>query len=291
MSEATEDTAPSAGTVQEERLPSGIFYRHWRPHGDCRASILLAHGLGEHCGRYQHFAEYFMERGFAVVAPDHYGHGESPGHRAHIDSMADYFAPLDDLREAIDGWYPDVPCFLVGHSMGGLIAARYLLDRADRFAGAALSAPALAMEQPPSRIALWINAILSKIVPTLGMMQLDPSQVSRDPEVVKRYIDDPLVHGGKISARLVRTLFQGMEEVAAGHGRVHLPVILMHGDSDVMTAPSGSIDYHAAIPALDKELKIYPGLYHEIFNEPEKEAVLNDLSEWFGRQLNPQSPA
>ena len=291
MSDVMEKTGQSVGTVQEERLPSGIFYRHWKPGGDCRAAILLAHGLGEHCGRYQYFAEYFMERGFAVVAPDHYGHGESPGHRAHIDSMSDYFDPLDKLRAAIDGWYPNTPCFLAGHSMGGLIAARYLLDHADRFAGAALSAPALAMEEPPSRFALWINALLSKIAPRMGMLQLDPSQVSRDPDVVKRYIDDPLVHGGKISARLVRTLFKGMDDVAAGHALVHLPVILMHGDADVMTAPSGSIEYHAAIPAADKELKIYPGLYHEIFNEPEKESVLNDLHEWFDRQLNQQNTA
>ncbi|MEP4486185.1 MAG: lysophospholipase [Halioglobus sp.] len=291
MSEASMRAESSGEAVQEERLPSGVFYRHWKPLGDCRAAILLAHGLGEHCGRYQYFAEYFMERGFAVIAPDHYGHGESPGHRAHIDSMSDYFGPLDNLRAAIGDWYPTAPCFLVGHSMGGLIAARYLLDNADRFAGAALSAPALAMEEAPSKIALWINALLSKIAPKMGMLQLDASQISRDPDVVKRYIDDPLVHGGKISARLVRTLFKGMDDVAAGHERVHLPIILMHGDADVMTAPSGSIEYHAAIPAPDKELKIYPGLYHEIFNEPEKEAVLNDLSEWFDRQLSKQTTA
>ena len=198
---------------QQARLADGVFYRHWPASGSVRGVILLAHGLGEHSGRYQGLAEFFCPRGIAVVAPDHFGHGHSPGHRAHIGNFAEFLQPLLQLRALIAQWYPSAPCFLLGHSLGGLIAARLLLDAQDQFAGAALSAPALAVAEPPSPLLLWLNRVLARLWPTLGMLKLDASQVSRDPEVVAAYEADPLVHHGKVSARLVAELFATMEQV------------------------------------------------------------------------------
>jgi len=263
----------------ENRLQEGIFYRHWSPQQPT-AVILLAHGAGEHSGRYRAFAEYFGARGIAVVAPDHRGHGESPGVRAHITRFSDYFAPLDVLLEQIRGDYPHLPVFLLGHSLGGLIAARYLLSRQDSFAGAVLSAPALEVPVPPSRFAIQMNRLISLVWPTLGVMQLDDTGVSRDPQVVADYRADPLVHGGKFSARLVTELFRAMQDVALGRRGIRLPLLLMHGDADVMTAVDGSRHLAADVGSSDVTLKIYPGLYHEIFNEPERETVLKDLHAW-----------
>lgn len=276
---------------REDVLSGDIFYRHWPPAEPARGAVLLAHGLGEHSGRYQHVADLLGGRGFAVVAPDHSGHGRSPGRRAHIDRFESFFPPLDALRGEIDRWYPGLPCFLLGHSMGGLIAARYLLERPDRFAGAALSGAALAVPEAPPAVLLWINALLSRLWPTLGLMQLDATQVSRDPAVVESYLDDPLVHDGKASARLVSELFRAMGEVAARRADIDLPLLVMHGEADAMTAASGSADFHAGVGSADKTLRIYPGLYHEIFNEPEWQQVLEELAGWLEARSAPREEA
>jgi alpha-beta hydrolase superfamily lysophospholipase len=260
-------------------LQEGVFYRHWQPETP-RAVILLAHGLGEHSGRYEDFARFFGERHIAVLAPDHVGHGRSPGRRAHVRRFSEFFGPLDVLREQIRKTYPGLPVFLVGHSMGGLIAARYLLSRRDGFAGAVLSAAALEVPEPPSTAAIWVNRLISLVWPSLGVMQLDASGISRDPAVVAAYRADPLVHTGKFSARLVTELFAAMQDVAERRGDIRLPLLVLHGEADSMTAPSGSTQFAAGVGSEDVTLKGYPGLYHEIFNEPERLEVLGDVHRW-----------
>lgn len=270
---------------EEARLGSGIYYRHWRPDPPVRAVVLLVHGMGEHSGRYQGLADYLGERQIAVIAPDHLGHGESPGRRAHVSTFEDFMLPVAKLRDAIDDWYPGLPCFLVGHSMGGLIAARLLLEHQHRYRGAVLSGPALKVEPPPPRLQRLLIATLSRLWPGLGVLQLDADQVSRDPEVVARYRADPLVHDGKISARLVQQLFHSIDMVAQRRGDITLPLLVLHGDADSLTAPSGSEEFCAGVDSDDLQLKLYPGLYHEIFNEPERLQVLADLEQWLGARL------
>ena len=270
----------------EGHLDGGVFYRSWRGQSPIKAVILLAHGLGEHCGRYQAFADYFCQHGVAVVALDHVGHGASPGRRVHITSFDDFLGPLEALRDLVDQWYPQLPCFLVGHSMGGLIAARFLLDHQHRFAGAALSAAALQVPEMPSRFSLLLIRFFSWCMPTMGALQLDASQVSRDPMVVERYLADPLVHNGKASARLVAQLFNAMQKVEGECGQITLPILLLHGDADKMTPYRGSKAFHQGAGSLDKTLKIYPGLFHEIFNEPEQLEVMGDLRAWLEDRLD-----
>ncbi len=278
-----EDVSPNKG--EEGHLGGGIFYRHWRANEPVRAVILVAHGLGEHGGRYQGFAEFFAEKGISVVAPDHLGHGASPGDRTHVHSFNDYLQPLDELRELTASWYPGVPCILVGHSMGGLIAARYLLDHQDQFAAAALSGAALQAAEPPSAFAMFLARLFSRWLPKVGMLQLDATQISRDPQVVQDYLDDPLVHNGKASARLVVELFREMERVERDQNKITLPVFVMHGSADAMTTSAGSDAYYRGISSTDKNLKIYDGLYHEIFNEPERLEVLGDLAKWIDGRI------
>lgn len=268
----------------EGLIDDGTFYRHWAANDPARGVILLAHGLGEHSGRYQHFADYFTRSGYAVVAPDHLGHGRSPGHRAHVGAFEDYLQPLKALRRHIDDWYPGIPCFLLGHSLGGLIAARLLLDAQCQFAGAALSAPALAVAEQPAPALLLLNRLLARLWPTLGMLKLDASQVSRNADVVAAYEADPLVHHGKVSARLVNQLFATMGEVNARAAAITLPLLLMHGDADVMTAPAGSSDFSTRVSSRDVTLRLYAGLYHEIFNEPEQQQVFAELAAWMQTQ-------
>ena len=269
----------------EGNLDGGVFFRHWRAKGVQKAVILLVHGLGEHSGRYQAFANYFCLRGVSVVALDHIGHGASPGVRAHIGSFEEYLRPLDELLERITQWYPNVPCFLIGHSMGGLIAARYLLDHQSRFAGAALSAAALQAPEPPSAFAMFLARLISRFLPKMGILQLDATQISRDPAVVHDYLGDPKVHNGKASARLVVELFQSMELVEGDREKIMLPILVMHGSDDAMTSSAGSEVFLEAVSSADKTLKIYKGLYHEIFNEPERLEVLGDLATWLEARI------
>ena len=271
--------------MPEGQLDGGVLYRHWPTLGTLRGVILLAHGLGEHSARYQGFADFFCPRGFAVIAPDHVGHGHSPGHRAHVGSFDEFLQPLLELRSLIGQWYPSAPCFLAGHSLGGLIAARLLLDAQGQFSGAALSAPALAVAEPPSAFLLWLNRLLARLRPTLGMLKLDATQVSRDPAVVAAYEADPLVHHGKVSAGLVAELFATMAQVNERSTEITLPLLLLHGEADVMTAPAGSSDFSAGVGSADITLRLYPGLYHEIFNEPERLQVLEDLDQWLQQRL------
>ncbi len=275
---------------REATLPDGTFYRHWpvtAEQSPAEAVILLVHGLGEHSGRYQAFASYFNELGIAVVAPDHRGHGRSRGDRGHVESFDEFMAPLLELREKIREWYPRSPCFIVGHSLGGLISTRFLLEHQNSFDGAALSAAALQVPKPPSKLSLLVLRLLARIKPSLGLLQLDADEISRRPEVVRDYANDPLVHHGKVSASLVCQMFKTMAEVGEGSGGITLPMLIMHGEEDVMTAAAGSVALHANIGSVHKTLVLFPGLYHEIFNEPERLEVLAELRDWMRARSQP----
>ena len=286
MSEAQGAAALAAS---EETLDSGIFYRHWR-HPDARAVALLVHGLGEHSGRYQHVAEALAARGIATLAPDHVGHGHSPGTRCHIGSFDEFFAPLDALLDVAERDYGQRPRFIIGHSMGGLIAGQYLLRKQGRFHGAAFSGAAFEVPEPPGAVQMVLYRLLSAVLPKLGAMQIDASEVSRDPEVVAAYRADPLVHDGKVSARLLVSLLSAMAELQARRGEITLPVLVMHGEGDVMTPAAGSRNFVDGVGSADKTPRVYPELYHEIFNEPERAQVLGDLTDWLDAHIGESEP-
>lgn len=265
---------------REGVLPGGVMWRHWAPPGQARACLLLVHGLGEHGARYQALADHLASRGLAVIAADHPGHGRSPGPRAHVRHFEDFLLPLRLLRDDLETRYPDLPCFLFGHSLGGLVSAVLLLESQQRFTGAVLSAPALAVPDAPAAWVLALNRGLSRLLPRLGTVRLDAGLVSRDPRVVAAYRDDPLVHHGRVSARLVAEMFAAMARVRVEAHRLTLPLLVMHGGADGLTDPAGSRALVDRVASTDCTLRLYPGLYHEILNEPEREQVLADLDDW-----------
>lgn len=267
-----------------ESLSSGIQYRHW-PVQEAKACIVLIHGLAEHTGRYERLAAYFNARQIAVVGPDHIGHGASPGTRAYVAHFGEYLAPLIELRAAISGWYPDTPTFMLGHSMGGLIAAHLLLQDAQSYRGAMLSAPAFAADEAVSSVTLWVGRLLRAVLPKIGMMSLAANQISRDPAVVADYVADPLVYNGKITAALGMEILSAMEQAIAGAQHITLPVYIAHGEADVMAMPDGSRTFFQALGSQDKTLDWWPDLYHEIFNEPESEAVMARFAGWLEAHL------
>jgi alpha-beta hydrolase superfamily lysophospholipase len=269
---------------------ASIFYQCWEPEHSARAVFVLAHGAAEHSGRYDKFGSHFAARGYIVAALDLPGHGRSDGERGHIDSFELYIDTLDVFQQQVAALYPGVPQVLLGHSMGGLVATNHLLSRQDVYAGCILSGPAIKTDLEPGFLQMLLIRFLSAFFPTTGALQLDASGVSRDPDEVARYVNDPLNYTGKLSARLVAELFSAMNSVQERAGEITLPMLMLHGGADSMASPGGSRFLDAHVGSTDKTLNIYPGLYHEIFNEPEREQVFADILVWCESLLSQRSP-
>jgi len=264
------------------RTPDGIPISlvHWpAPSARPRWTLLIAHGLGEHAGRYQAFAEWFVRHDAEVVALDHRGHGLSGGPRGHTPSLQRL---LDDLDQVISLVYPPPgrPLVLIGHSLGGLIAVAYALAYPERIDRAVFSAPALLVKQRVSVVKVALSRALSRLTPGLALAnEIDVRLLSRDQSIVEAYRTDPLVHN-RISARLYRETIGRGRQLIARAPRLRVPFLLLHGEADGLVDPRGSRAFFARATAPGRAFKTYPGLYHEIFNEPERERVFEDILAW-----------
>ena len=258
---------------------------HWLPEGLPKAIVLLAHGYAEHAGRYAHVAKRLTDAGYAVYAVDHWGHGRSDGEGGYVPRFSAYLDGMTELLTLVEINHGDTPRLLLGHSMGGLIATLFLIERQEAFVAAAVSGPAILPAEPPSRFTVWISRFLARFFPRLGVLSLDANGVSRDRAIVEAYKADPLVYGGKIGARLGKEFMDAMAAAQAGAPKIRLPILIQHGAADRLTAPSGSRYLFDHVASVDKRLEIYPGLFHEIYNEPEREMVLDDLIGWFDAHL------
>lgn len=257
-----------------------IFWQQWLPGGGPRAVFLIVHGLAEHCGRYANFVDHFVPRGYAVCALDHPGHGRSDGRRVYVRCFSDLMDALDRTVEHVRTEVADCPIFLVGHSFGALIAARFLLDCQASFAGAILSGSLVKVPDHISPLTVTMSRVLSALIPKARLVGIDPSSISRDPDVVRAYLDDPLVYHGKTTARLGCEILKAMQRVSAEASRITLPLLILHGGEDRLVDLAASRMLHAQAGSKDKDLIIYDGLHHEIYNEPEHAAVFADVESW-----------
>ena len=262
-----------------------IYYQYWLPEDEPKAILLLVHGLAEHSGRYMNIVNHFVPQGFAVYGLDHMGHGKSDGKRVYVNRFQDYTITLKTYVDMIREWQPGKPMFLVGHSMGGLIGAAYLLEHQKDVFGAVLSGPGIKVPDNISPAVIFAGKILSVIMPGAGIIQLDANGVSSDPAVVDAYIHDPMVHTGKVTARLCAEMIKTMQAVTEKAAEITLPITIVQGGADTLTDPSGAQLLYDSAGSADKTLKIYDGFYHEVFNEPEHARVLNDVSKWIEDHL------
>jgi acylglycerol lipase len=257
-----------------------LYYQAWLPDAAPKAILLVVHGLAEHIGRYQNLVDYFVPRGYAIYGFDLRGHGKSPGWKGYADRFTDY---IDDVKLFFDKVRRENPAnkiFIVGHSMGGLIAASYAIQYQADMAGLVLSGPTLKVGTSISPVTIVLARLLSVLVPKMGVAVLDASAISRDKAVVDAYIGDPLVYRGKTSARLGAELLNTIRRIPVLMERITLPLLVMYGGDDRISNPSGSKILHQKAGSKDKTLKVYDGLYHEIFNEPEHEKVMADMETW-----------
>lgn len=265
---------------------SNNYYQCWLPESPPRAVLMLVHGLAEHSGRYANLVGHLVPRGYAVYGMDHVGHGKSGGARAYVERFDDFIEPLRTYFGMVREWQADVPVFLAGHSLGGLIGATYLLDHQEGLRGAILSGPAVKIPDDISPAIVFAGRILSALIPGIGILRLDARGVSRDPAVVAAYVNDPLVYTGKVTARLGAEMIEAMQRMTAEASRIRLPVLILQGGADRLVDPAGARMLHDLAGSADKTLKVYEGLYHEVYNEPERGQVLHDVESWLERHLH-----
>lgn len=259
--------------------PPGLRLRDWQPTRDHGAGIYLLHGLGEHSGRYDALARWLCVRGWWVRGHDHIGHGDSRGPRGVIDRpdalRIDAAAQIERFAREL-GSAP----LLLGHSMGGALAAELVVSQAVAVSGLILSSPALTIAlSPPMQL---LATLLQRMAPTLALPNgLNPDHLSHDMAQVRAYRDDPLVHN-RICARLLGWLAQAGETARAGAPNLSVPTLLLVAGADRLVEPEGSRAFAARTPAELTTLKWYDGLFHELFNESaaERQMVLDDLAEW-----------
>ena len=261
-----------------------IHARTWLPAVPPTGVVVIAHGFAEHSGRYGAVAARLVADGIAVRAADHRGHGLSEGKRTSLVSFADYVDDLTTVIAQARARWSSLRLVLLGHSMGGLIALDLAVRPGVPLDGLVLSAPA-ACPRDVSRLTLAFGRALSRVAPNAGVLRLPLNRISRDPAVVEAYNNDPLVFRTPIRARLGAEMIDAMERVDAGLPSLRTPLLVMQGTADGLVDPGCGPHVYNRAGSSDKTLKTYDGLWHEIFNEPEREHVLADLTAWLRSHL------
>lgn len=253
----------------------------WTPAGRPRAGVLISHGYAEHALRYGSLAERLCEAGYEVSAFDHRGHGSSFGPRA---DTPDHHALIDDLGRFLAAFPPTPPRVLLGHSMGGVVAAS-LVARGAAVDLLVLSSPYVQDAAPAPG---WLRALarpLARLLPRLPIRSLDAELLSRDPGEVRDYRDDPLVYNGPVMVRMGAALTALGPELLAAAERITTPTLIVQGGADGVADPAGARALYERLGAADKTLKVYEHGYHELFNDLDRERVLGDLLGWLDDRL------
>lgn len=260
----------------------------WLPDEDVTivAVVVIAHGLGEHIGRYEHVAEALVASGCAVRGLDHRGHGRSGGLRGHVDGFAQLTGDLGCVVKAFRAEHPALPTVLYGHSMGGLVVLQFLTDHPDHgLDGVILSNPLLALAFTPPRWKTAASRLLGKIAPRLRLSsELDTSKISRDAAEVKTYEDDPLVHG-LISTSLYNNMMAAAGEAGTTASALRLPTLWLIGAADQIVSPEASEAFARTLPPESTTIRVWPDSYHEPHNDLDRAEVIEAMVTWVAARV------
>jgi alpha-beta hydrolase superfamily lysophospholipase len=255
-----------------------LFYRAYEPDSKPFAVIIMIHGLSDHSGRYEHWAALFVQKGLAFASIDLTGHGYSEGKRGHA-SFARLYDDISSLMSEAENSFPGIPKILYGHSLGGNLVLNYYIEKKPVITGIIISSPWLKLSSPPYIFKLVVAKLIKYVFPSFTVNDgLIPQKISRDPEVVRKYINDKLVHG-KISLRLFfDTSLHGKKVISKSY-QFNQPVLLMHGTSDDITSCKGSSIF-VRNTGIYTTFKKWDGCFHELHNEPNKLEIFEYIIGW-----------
>jgi lysophospholipase len=265
-----------------------LYWRRQHPHREPLATLLFVHGLAEHSGRYAHVLEYFANAGYDCWAFDYRCHGNSPGLRVHVDRFDEFTADLAAAHRMVQTASGKSTLILVGHSQGGLLALRYALTRPDGVDGIIVSSPFLGIHpnsKPPAALQMVANIISTFSSKLMFSKVADPSCLSRTPGVAEAYVADPLV-SSTVSARWFTEVMRAQLDTRERAGNLAVPALVMQSGDDRLADPSATREWAAKAPAELVEYVEWPGLYHEMFNEPEREQVFEKMVSWLQQRFN-----
>lgn len=259
-----------------------IFQREWLVDNP-KASVVVVHGLGEHCGRYEHVAVALNEAGYSVFGLDHRGHGQSEGKKGHINSFVEYQKDVKHLVNLAKVKYPEKDVHLLGHSMGAFISTGYALRNND-IKSIVITAPPYGVPGRAANLQLKIGAFAGKLLPNIGLSnQINPSDVCKNPEVVQKYMEDNLVHG-LITLGWGTAFVAEQKYIQYNLSKLEMPYLLMVADEDKLTDAEVAKTWFETVGSIKKELVVYPNAYHEILNEVEEgKDALSRIVSWLAR--------
>jgi len=266
------------------QLNDCLFHTIVRETDAAVANIFMVHGFGEHIGRYGEMMDLFQSIGLHVYGYDRRGEGQSGGSPAYINQMDDQVNDLIAVKDQLIT--NDLPIFIYGHSLGGLVVTKYLIDhKPSDIAGVILSGALLKVDDDLSPILQKISGVVAAILPKLKTVKVDTALLSRNPAIEAAYKADPYVYQGGTPARTGDQILKSTAYVQKHFGEITLPILITHGGADKLADPKGSELMYSHISSSDKTLKIFKGLYHEIMHEPEKQEVYNTMKNWLQQRI------
>jgi alpha-beta hydrolase superfamily lysophospholipase len=261
-----------------------LFYQKWIPEDKSKAVIAIVHGIGEHCGRYMTLVDHFVPLGYTIYGFDQRGHGRSPGKRGHLRHWQEFRSDMKNYLQLIRTECEDLPLFLLGHSLGGLVVLDFALHNPEGIRAVIASSPALSAPGIPPLL-ITLSKIMSRIWPGLSIeTHLDVSALSHDPAVISAYQNDPLVHG-LASARMGTEFNRCRETMLADAAGFKLPLLIYHGKSDRIVPYEGSLRFYEMVKFKDKELHLFDEGYHELHHDTDKEKVFLLVEDWIKKHL------
>ncbi len=262
-----------------------LYYKIWNSKVEPKAVMVIVHGVGEHIGRYTNFIDALPASGYTVTGYDQRGHGKSSGPRGHILSWEEYRSDLRNFLEVVKSVVPGLPMFLYGHSMGSLVALDYLLRSPEGLSGAIISGTALLPTQAAPLFLKMVARALSGIYPAFSLrMTLEGKSLSRNPNVAKAYMEDPLVHWQR-TARWGTESLDVIEWINCHPKQINIPILFIHGECDPLVSVEGASRFFEQITYPDKTLHIYPGCLHEPHNDLDYEQVVSDIIKWMDAHI------
>lgn len=262
-----------------------LSYKTWAPEGQPKAVLIIVHGAGEHIDRYQNVVNGLEESGYALAGYDQRGHGRSEGQRGRINSWNEYRGDLGEFIKMTMQMFPDTPQFILGHSLGSLVVLDYLLYHQEGLSGAILSGTSLDPVDAAPPVQKFLAQLLFGIYPTFSLkIPLPGKSFSRDTQVVMAYDQDPMVYWER-TARWGAESLKAIERIKNNTDQIKIPVLLLHGEQDLLVSAEGAQRYCERLSTADKTMRIYPETLHEAHNDLDHRTVVADMVQWIAGHL------